>query len=448
MKKLYFLGLLSAMLIITACSDHKNEKTKTDSQKEHHEMQENIKGKHHSHSANEYMHKKPVEELIENFESPERDSYQHPEKVLDYLGAISNKTIMDIGAGSGYFSVKLANKGAHVIAADVSDDFQNALKKRIEDNNLKNITLRKIPYDSPNLENEEVDMVLIVNTYHHIENRSDYFSKVKNGIKEDGELVIVDFFKSEVPVGPPIDHKISIDQVISELKDAGYSQFEVNVDLLPYQYIIKAIKSNKVQAFWNNRYKQDEFAYGKSPNEYLKQKIKTLQPKGKILFPAEGEGRNAVYAATLGWDVDAFDISLEGKNKALQLAKENNVSIDYKVGYLPELDYDSEQFDAIALIYAHFPADIKAEYLKLLSKKLKKGGLVIFEAFSKNHIEYRKKNPEVGGPASLDVLYNTDEIKSYFKNFEILELEEKEIELNEGLYHNGKGSVIRFVGRK
>ena len=83
-------------------------------------------------------------------------------------------------------------------------------------------------------------MVFIVNTYHHIENRSDYFKKVKKGIKDDGELIIIDFFKVESPIGPPLDHKLSMDVVVTELKKAGYSSFEVNVELLPYQYIIRA----------------------------------------------------------------------------------------------------------------------------------------------------------------------------------------------------------------
>ncbi|NVK66732.1 MAG: class I SAM-dependent methyltransferase [Flavobacteriales bacterium] len=195
---------------------------------------------HETHSANEYMHQSSTEELIERFESPERDEYQQPEKVVDYLGDLNGKHIMDIGAGSGYFSVKLAAAGANVIAADVSDEFQKALKKRIEENNIDNIELRKIPFDGPKLSDQEVDMVLIVNTYHHIENRPDYFSKVKKGTKDNGELVIIDFFKKETPVGPPVDHKISKDLVISELKKAGYTEFDVNVDLLKYQYIIKA----------------------------------------------------------------------------------------------------------------------------------------------------------------------------------------------------------------
>ena len=82
-----------------------------------------------------------------------------------------------------------------------------------------------------------MDMVFIANTYHHIENRPDYFAKVKKGLKEKGELVIVDFFDADIPVGPK-HHKISIDVVLSELKKAGYSDFRVEVNLLPYQYII------------------------------------------------------------------------------------------------------------------------------------------------------------------------------------------------------------------
>ena len=198
---------------------------------------------------------------------------------------------------------------------------------------------------------------------------------------------------------------------------------------------------------WNDRYREKEFAYGTQPNEFLKEQIHKLKT-GKILFGAEGEGRNAVYAAKVGWTVSAFDISVEGKNKALELAKENNISIEYQVGQLPDLNYGNEEFDAIALIYAHFPPNIKSEYHKLLNKKLKKGGIVIFEAFGKNHLKYRNKNPKIGGPPDLDSLFSIDELKSDFKNYEILELEEKEVELNEGLYHNGKGSVTRFVGRK
>lgn len=198
---------------------------------------------------------------------------------------------------------------------------------------------------------------------------------------------------------------------------------------------------------WNDRYSKDEFAYGEEPNNYLKEQL-TNQNVGTILFPAEGEGRNAVFASKMGWKVSAFDISNEGKSKALKLAEKNNVTIDYKVGELETLGFENEEFDAIALIYAHFPADIKSKYHKTLDKYLKKDGIIIFEAFSKKHIDYVTANEKVGGPKDIDSLFSIDEIKADFPNYEIIELVEKEIELNEGVFHNGTGSVIRFVGRK
>ena len=198
---------------------------------------------------------------------------------------------------------------------------------------------------------------------------------------------------------------------------------------------------------WNDRYRNDVYAFGEKPNEYLKTQLAKLNA-GSILFPAEGEGRNAVFAATLGWDVHAFDISIEGKNKAIKLAKQNEVDIDYKVGELPFLDYQPEQFDAVALIYAHFPAEIKSQYHQMLGNYLRKCGTVIFEAFSKNHLSYLDKNPGVGGPRDIASLFSIDELKSDFSEYEIIELAEEEIELNEGLHHVGQGMVIRFVGRK
>ncbi len=198
---------------------------------------------------------------------------------------------------------------------------------------------------------------------------------------------------------------------------------------------------------WDERYSNTAYAFGEQPNEYLREQLEKLEP-GSILFAAEGEGRNAVYAAKLGWTVSAFDISTEGRKKALQLAEKNKVSLDYKVGQLPDLDYTEGQFDTIALIYAHFPASIKSAYHKLLSTYLRKGGTVIFEAFGKKHLPYREKNPKVGGPRDLESLFSIEELLADFTDYEIIELVEKEVELNEGLYHSGTGSVVRFVGRK
>lgn len=198
---------------------------------------------------------------------------------------------------------------------------------------------------------------------------------------------------------------------------------------------------------WNKRYGTETFAYGEQANHFLKEQLIKLVP-GKILFPAEGEGRNAVFAARLGWKVSAFDISIEGQRKARILADKYKVSIDYRVGQLQDLDYPDKPFDVLALIYAHFPPEIKSRMHKALDRLVVSGGMVIFEAFSKNHLEYLAADEKVGGPKDLDSLFSVDEISADFDHYDILELREEVIELHEGLFHNGRGSVIRFVGKK
>jgi SAM-dependent methyltransferase len=198
---------------------------------------------------------------------------------------------------------------------------------------------------------------------------------------------------------------------------------------------------------WDERYKEPQYAYGKEPNVFFKEWLATLAP-GSILMPADGEGRNGVYAARTGWAVTSFDQSREGRSKALQLAKENSVTIEYIVGDLDGLKFDNECFDAIGLVYAHFEAEKKSTFHKKLDSYLKQGGIVILEAFSKRHIDFNTLDPNVGGPKDEDMLYSTSEILSDFKNYDVILLEEEEIVLSEGQYHNGKGSVVRFVGRK
>ncbi|MDO6432983.1 class I SAM-dependent methyltransferase [Flavitalea sp. BT771] len=198
---------------------------------------------------------------------------------------------------------------------------------------------------------------------------------------------------------------------------------------------------------WDERYKDQEFAYGKTPNLFFKEWLEKFQP-GSILMPADGEGRNGVFAARLGWKVTSFDQSAEGRSKALALAKEQGITLDYIVGDLEQLPFEKESFDAIGLVYAHFDAEKKPVFHRKLDGYLRPGGIIIFEAFSKSHLHYVQLDPKVGGPRDIDMLYATAEIMTDFPNYDTLVLEEAEIQLNEGKYHNGKGSVIRFVGRK
>lgn len=203
-----------------------------------------------------------------------------------------------------------------------------------------------------------------------------------------------------------------------------------------------------MKEMWNLRYAEKEYAYGTKPNDFLKESLGKLKLQGKILCAAEGEGRNAVYAAKLGLKPIAFDTSIEGKKKALQLASKEQVAIDYVIGELPDLGFRSKEFDAAALIYAHFPPSILSSYHQTIGNLVKPGGIIILEGFSKAHLKYRENNPSVGGPNQAEFLFSKESILKDFSAFEPLLLEEQEIELNEGVFHQGTGSVIRFIGKK
>jgi len=151
-----------------------------------------------------------------------------------------------------------------------------------------------------------------------------------------------------------------------------------------------------MKQFWNERYAHGAYAYGKEPNIFFKQEIDKLAT-GKLLLTADGEGRNAVYAAKMGWETFACDLSEEGQRKALKLAKDEKVAIQYAVGDFGGLHYSEKFFDAAALIYAHFPPQVRSTFHKLLDSYLKEDGYIILEAFSKNHLKYNTQNPSVGG---------------------------------------------------
>jgi len=200
--------------------------------------------------------------------------------------------------------------------------------------------------------------------------------------------------------------------------------------------------------FWNERYDQKNYVYGLDPNEYLKKILSRIHQKGKILFAAEGEGRNAVYAASLGFEVCAIDYSEAAKQKALKLAQEAEVSIDYQVADLNKIDLEEDSYDVLVLIYAHFPPHLRKTILSKLQKSLKKYGLVILEGFSTNHLELSKDNESSSGPRNPEMLFTEKMIKEEFLGFEIIELMEETVDLNEGEFHQGKSAVIRYMGRK
>jgi 2-polyprenyl-3-methyl-5-hydroxy-6-metoxy-1,4-benzoquinol methylase len=193
---------------------------------------------------------------------------------------------------------------------------------------------------------------------------------------------------------------------------------------------------------WDERYSSESFVYGVNPNAFFKEELLKLKV-GRVLLPAEGEGRNAVFAASQSWQVSAFDLSKEGRFKALELAKKNRVDIDYEIAGFEDFTFEKESFDCIALIYAHVSEDKRKQYHQLMAKYLKSGGILILEGFSKEQL-----GKESGGPRQIEMLFSKENLLNDFSGLETISLQEKEIELSEGAFHQGLASVIRYVGKK
>ena len=189
------------------------------------------------------MYRGAIDMWVQRLENRERDAYQKPDDVVNFLGNIKGKTVYDLGAGTGYFSVRFAKKGAHVIAAEVEQGFLNYIRNRLVIEHLDSgrVELRKIPFENPGIKPNEADFFFIANTYHHLSNKVAYLKLIKKGLKKHGEVVIIAFFKRNgIPFGPPMEAKQTETEIQNELTQAGFENIQINTTLLPYQFIIRA----------------------------------------------------------------------------------------------------------------------------------------------------------------------------------------------------------------
>lgn len=197
-----------------------------------------------------------------------------------------------------------------------------------------------------------------------------------------------------------------------------------------------------MKELWNQRYDDVEYAYGTEPNLFFKQQLDRLDP-GKILLPAEGEGRNAVYAALNGWEVTAFDPSEAAKDKAEKLANRFQVEITYLITDIENFDHTNDYYDCIGLIFAHFPPTSRSVYHQKLIEYMKSGGSLILEGFSKAQISNNS-----GGPKNIDMLFSESGLKEDFRGLSNLQIQTIDDILHEGQYHQGSASLIRLNGIK
>lgn len=179
----------------------------------------------------------------EQYESADRVIWQKPDLVVDQLGDIDGKVVADLGAGTGYFSRRIAYKGAKVIAIDIDPkaiQWMEEQKARFPIELRDRLIIRKAEPDNPNLKNDEVDIVLLVNTYSYIQDRVPYFTRLRNAIRSGGKIIIIDFKKKETPFGPKLEERIDYAVITNELSEAGYTITKVDETSLEYQYIVTA----------------------------------------------------------------------------------------------------------------------------------------------------------------------------------------------------------------
>ncbi len=178
-------------------------------------------------------------------EDPERDAYQKPQDVIKALDLHDGEAVADIGAGSGYFAFRFAHhvgdKG-RVYAVDINPDMILYMNRRIRDLKVKNVLTVLADPDDPLLEDSSVDCIFICDTWHHIGKQVQYLQKLKRMLKHGGRIVMIDFQKRELPVGPPVSMKIAKEDLVTQMQSAGFVVAK-EFTFLPYQYfLIFAVK--------------------------------------------------------------------------------------------------------------------------------------------------------------------------------------------------------------
>lgn len=179
---------------------------------------------HHPPSSGEYA---------KVLEDPSRDEWQKPHEVVMALGLKSSDAVADIGAGTGYFARRFANHAGKVYAVDIDRELLAIVQK----NAPPNLTTVLAAPDDPRLPENSVDIIFLCDVLHHIENRTAYYPKLAKALKPGGRIAVIEFYKKDLPIGPPPSMKLSEAEVASELGKAGFV-LNRRLDFLPYQYYL------------------------------------------------------------------------------------------------------------------------------------------------------------------------------------------------------------------
>lgn len=270
MKNLFFLSLGLA-LITFACQSQSGDHGDSANAASANHLQESLggavpveeeeEGKEHEHEhghphapmdgaaeelpgANELLDQTEFHNLVDFFESPERAAWQMPDELIASLGDLEGKTVMDLGAGTGYFAFRLHQAGAKMVAAEVDERFITYLENKRDTLDLpeSEFEVRRVFYDDPLADEKEFDIFFTVDTYHHIEKRAKYLKKVFKGIQPGGRFVVVDFKPEDTPHGPPAHIRVQGERIKRELEAAGFIDVTVDSELLPEQNVVTGFR--------------------------------------------------------------------------------------------------------------------------------------------------------------------------------------------------------------
>ena len=204
------------------------------------------------HTHENPTHEEPNEQppsasgIAEDYENTNRVIWQKPEVVINLLGDITNQTIADIGAGTGFFALRLAPKAEKVIAIDIDERFINHIDSvkllELPEASQDRLETRLATPNDPKLAANEADVIMIVNTFIYIRDKEAYLQTLYNSISEGGRLLIIDFKKKRTPLGPPSDIRLPLFEVENMLIEAGYKNVTTNDTVLDYQYVVTATK--------------------------------------------------------------------------------------------------------------------------------------------------------------------------------------------------------------
>jgi SAM-dependent methyltransferase len=197
------------------------------------------------------------------------------------------------------------------------------------------------------------------------------------------------------------------------------------------------------KAMWDERFSQTEPVYGEGPNRYLRSQVHRLAPAAKVLVPADGYGRNGIWLAKHGFRVHTVDLSPVGVERARKSAEAAGVSIEIEAADLGAWNWPLSEFDAVVCIFFHLPSTVRGRIHRSMLNALQPGGIVILEAFTPAQLQFPS-----GGPKQVDLLYSADLLRDDFAGAEILLLEEKVAELEEGALHSGPGAVVQAILRR